>query len=340
MSNKQITRLVVLFVSLLCLYLARGALLPIILALVLFYSLHPLVKLLAKLLPKKFVLGKDLAIIISFVVFAALCLLVFEFVVPPFTEEFSQLSLNLPQIIEQLRALAQSGQQWYAGFRLPTQIDLALSDGLNNAFHYLSTFCQQLVVNLVRLLSQFIGFIVIPVIVYYLLKDDDKLPAGLLKLVPKEHQNISSALISKTSYILRSYVEGQLVICSLIGLVTGFGLYLLGIKFFLVLGLIAGITELIPIVGPIIGAIPAIIIALLVSPSLAVGVIIFYVVLQTLGAYVLVPKLMGNKLDLHPLTILLGVLILGNVIGMWGIFFAAPIIAIVKVFYLELRKSS
>jgi predicted PurR-regulated permease PerM len=113
----------------------------------------------------------------------------------------------------------------------------------------------------------------------------------------------------------------------------------MGLKFFLVPGLIAGVTELIPIVGPIIGAVPAIIIALLVSPSLAIAVVVFYLVLQTLGAYILVPKLMGNKLDLHPLTILLGVLILGNLIGVWGIFFAAPIIAILKVIYLELRKN-
>lgn len=124
----------------------------------------------------------------------------------------------------------------------------------------------------------------------------------------------------------------------MIGIVTGVGLYLLGVKFFLVLGLIAAITELIPFIGPLIGAIPAVIVALLVSPALAVKVTVFYVVLQSLGAYVLVPKLMGNKLDLHPLTILLALLILGNLIGVWGIFFAAPITAILKVLYLELRK--
>lgn len=112
----------------------------------------------------------------------------------------------------------------------------------------------------------------------------------------------------------------------------------MGIKFFLVLGLIAAVTELIPIIGPVIGAIPAVIIALLVSPALTIEVIVFYIIVQTVGAYILVPKLMGNKLDLHPITILLGVLVLGSLIGVWGIFFAAPIIAILKVLYLELRK--
>ncbi len=282
--------------------------------------------------------ARDLAIIVSFAVFVFLCVLLFEFVIPPFAEEFSQLSLNLPQLIGQLRELARSGQQWYAHFRLPEAVDQAIVSGLNNAFNYISAFLQQLVVSVILILSQFIGFVIIPVIVYYLLKDEESLPAGMLKLVPKEQQETFGNILSKVNYILKSYVEGQLVICTLIGVVTGLGLWLMGLKFYLVLGLIAGITELIPVIGPLIGAIPAVIIALLVSPGLAAGVIVFYVVLQTIGAYVLVPKLMGNKLDLHPVTILLGLLILGNLIGVWGIFFAAPIIAIVKVLSLELRK--
>jgi predicted PurR-regulated permease PerM len=338
MNNKQIVRLVTLWLALALVYFARGALLPIVLALILFYALHPLVRFLNKLFPKKFIWGKDLSIITSFAVFIALCFLVFEFVVPSLAKEFSQFSQNLPQFIEQLRTLAHSGQQWYTDFHLPPQIDLAVSDGLNNTFRYFTNFFQRLIISLVMLISQFVGFIVIPVIVYYLLKDDDKIQAGLLKLIPKEHQKVLAALFSKVNYILRSYVEGQIVICSVTGIATGLGLYFLGIKFFLVLGLIAAITELIPIIGPVIGAIPAIIIAFLISPSLATGVIIFYLVIQTIIAYILIPKLMGNKLDLHPMTILIGVLILGSLIGAWGIFFAAPLIAIAKVLYLELRK--
>lgn len=339
MNNKQWTRIVSLALFVVLLYFARGALLPIVLSLLLFYALYPLVKATERLFPKKFPLARDIAIVIAFAVFVVIVLIAFEFIIPPVADEFTQLSLNLPQLITQLQGVVRSSQQWYAGIRLPAQVDAAISTGLNSAFNYISNFLQQLVLGVVGMLGQFIGFIVIPVIVYYLLKEDDKLPAGVMKLVPAQHQETLGAILEKTNYILKSYVEGQIIICTLIGVVTGVGLYLMGIKFFLVLGLIAGVTELIPIIGPIIGAIPALIIALLVSPALAVQVVVFYAILQTIGAYVLVPKLMGNKLDLHPLTILLAVLILGNLIGVWGIFFAAPITAILKVIYLELRKS-
>ncbi|MFA5114179.1 MAG: AI-2E family transporter [Candidatus Margulisiibacteriota bacterium] len=339
MNNKQWARIVTLALFVVLLYFARGAMLPIVLSLLLFYALYPLVKATERLFPKKFPLARDISIVIAFAVFVVVVVLALEFIIPPVADEFTQLSLNLPQLILQLQGVARSSQQWYAGIRLPVQVDAAISTGLNSAFNYISNFLQQLVLGVVGMLGQFIGFIVIPVIVYYLLKEDDKLLAGVMKLVPAQHQETLGAILEKTNYILKSYVEGQIIICTLIGVVTGVGLYLMGIKFFLVLGLIAGVTELIPIIGPIIGAIPALIIALLVSPALAVQVVVFYVILQTIGAYVLVPKLMGNKLDLHPLTILLAVLILGNLIGVWGIFFAAPITAILKVIYLELRKS-
>lgn len=338
MNSKQWTRIISLVLFAALLYFARGALLPIVISLLLFYTLHPAVKLAERLFPKKFPFTRDISIILAFVLFSLVCLVAFEFVIPPFVDEFNQLSLNLPDFITQLRAVARSSQQWYAGFRLPAEVDTAITTGLNNAFSYISNFLQQLVLGLVGILGQFIGFIVIPVIVYYLLKDDDKLATGLMKLTAAQHQETLETLLKKIDFILKSYVEGQIIICSLIGLVTGLGLYLMGVKFFLVLGLIAAVTELIPIIGPVIGAIPAVVIALLVSPALTIQVVVFYSVLQTIGAYILVPKLMGNKLDLHPLTILLAVLVLGNLIGIWGIFFAAPIMAILKVLYLELRK--
>ena len=339
MNNKQWARVISLMIFIVLVYLARGALLPIVLALVLFYALQPIVKLVVRVLPKKFPFAKDLAIIAAFIVFIVLAVLAIEFVIPPFVDEFNQLTASLPQFIDQLKSVLLSSRSWYSKLKLPDQVDAALANGLNTALGYISKFLQSTVLGLLALLGQFIGFIVIPVIVYYLLKENEGLAEGVMKLVPGEHQETVRTITKKVNLVLKNYVEGQIVICTLIGVVTGIGLYLMGIKFFMVLGLIAGVTELIPIIGPIIGAIPALIIAFLVAPALAVQVLIFYVVVQTIGAYILVPKLMGNKLDLHPLTILLAVLILGNLIGVWGIFFAAPITAILKVLYLELRKA-
>jgi predicted PurR-regulated permease PerM len=338
MNSKQITRIVFLLLFVALLYFARGALLPIVLSLVLFYALQPPAGWISRLFPKKFAFGRDIAIIATFIIFILFVILAFEFIVPPFVEEFNQLSINLPQFIAQTQEVIRSSQQWYAGFRLPEEVNAAVASGLNTSFGYISSFLQQMVVGLIGILGQFIGLIVIPVIVYYMLKEEDTLIEGMMKIVPREHKEFLRTVLEKTNLILKNYVEGQIVICSLIGIVTGLGLFLLGVNFYLVLGLIAAVTELIPFIGPLIGAIPAVIIALLISPALAAKVIVFYIILQSAGAYVLLPRIMGKKLDLHPLTVLMALLILSNLIGVWGIFFAAPITAMLKVLYLELRK--
>ncbi|MDD4178501.1 MAG: AI-2E family transporter [Candidatus Margulisbacteria bacterium] len=338
MSNKQVQRIVALLLFGGLLYKIQGTLLPIILSLVLFYLLSPLVNLFVKVFPKKFKFGRDLSILVAFLVFIVLLWLVIDLVVPSLVSEFSQLSASFPEMIAQLQLVVKTGQQWYLANRLPAAIDKAVFDGINNTFNFIALFLQQTALSVVGIFAQFIGLIVIPVIVYYMLKDEDNLVSGIVKIVPTDHKVFAQTIIERVSYILKSYIEGQILICSLIGIVTGIGLYFLGIKYYLVLGLIAGVTELIPFIGPFIGAIPAVIIAYLASPAMAVNVTVFYTVAQSLGNYILVPKVMGNKLDLHPLTILLGILILGNLIGVWGILFAAPIIAILKTVYLELKK--
>ncbi|MDD5383176.1 MAG: AI-2E family transporter, partial [Candidatus Margulisbacteria bacterium] len=190
MSSKQIIRLITLFLFFALLYYIQGALFPIVLSLVLFYGLNPLVHLIQKAFPKKFAPGKDIAIIASFIIFALLCLIAFEFIIPSFTDEFNQLSVNLPNFITQIQSAIKSSQQWYSGIKLPAQVDQAVAEGLNKAFNYIVVFIQQTAMNVLGILTQFISLIVIPVIVYYMLKDEEKLTEGILKLIPSEHKEV------------------------------------------------------------------------------------------------------------------------------------------------------
>ncbi|MFH0886991.1 MAG: AI-2E family transporter, partial [bacterium] len=86
-------------------------------------------------------------------------------------------------------------------------------------------------------------------------------------------------------------------------------------------------------------AIPALAIALFISPSIALKVLLLYVIIQLILMYILGPKILGDKLNLHPLTIVLSVLIFGTLMGVWGMLFAAPITAIIKILYLELSTN-
>jgi len=338
MKAKQITRIVALLLLFVFLYLVRGILLPLIFAGIIYYLLNPIVNRLANKWPKGLGLNRDLSIFLAFILFVLVMLAAFQFIVPPFADEFGQLMTNSPQYIGQIRQMADSLRQWQLGNHLPKEISDVASSAIQNMFGYMLQFVQQGANALINMLSGIIYLVIIPIITYFLLRDDKNIVTGAVQMVPKEHQEVTTKILKQIDEVLKNYVTSQLIICSLVGAVVAVVLYLLGIKFALILGLVAAVSQLIPNIGPFIGAIPALVIALLASPLLALYVLIFYLIINVLVMTIIGPKVLGSRLNLHPLTVVVSVLVFGDLIGVWGFFFAAPITAILKILYLELRS--
>src|SRR5690606_9196597 len=117
--------------------------------------------------------------------------------------------------------------------------------------------------------SNLLAILVIPLMVYYLLRDIDSLKRTAVLLFPKKYRNWVVSMGSEMDRTMGAYFRGMLVICFLVGVLTYLGLVIIGVDYALILGLVAGITNIIPYFGPIIGAVPAVLIALLHSPGLA-----------------------------------------------------------------------
>ncbi len=338
MKAQQITRIVTLVLLLVFLYLIRNILFPLIFAGIVYYLLIPLVNRLSDKWPKGWGLNRDLSILIAFIVFILVIIAAFQFIVPPFADEFGQLMANSPQYVKQVEQAVDSIRQWRSGAQLPKEVGDVVSASLQNFFGYMVQFVQQGANALINMLSGIIYLVIVPIVTYFLLRDDRNIVAGVIQLLPRDHQEVTKKILKQIDEILKNYVTGQLIICSLVGLVIAAGLYLLGIKFALILGLVAAVSQLIPNIGPFIGAIPSLIVALLAAPLLALKVLLFYLVINVLVMTIVGPKVLGNKLNLHPLTVVVSVLVFGDLMGVWGFFFAAPITAILKVLYLELRS--
>ena len=133
------------------------------------------------------------------------------------------------------------------------------------------------------------------------------------------------------------WVRGQLILMGTMGVATGTAYTLLGLPGALLLGLIAALTEAIPIIGPLLGAIPAILVAATVSPELALVVALIYVVLQLIEGNVLVPLVMRNTIGISPLLVLLSLLIGGAAGGLVGAFFAVPVAASIEIVLSRLQ---
>jgi predicted PurR-regulated permease PerM len=338
MSRNQITRLTVLLLVLAFSYLVRGALFPIILAVFLYYVLNPLADLLSNKRPKGAGLNRDLAIVISFAVSILLVALAFEFILVPIAHEFSQLASNAPLYVAQLKSLYHSLQGWQAGMQMPKEINYLFSTLLQNMINYFSTAAQQSANSLLGMLSRFVYLVITPIIAYFLLREDKYMAKGVIDLLPHDHRDITVRIIRKIDEVIRNYVIGQAILCSAVGLMCGLGCFLLGVRFAFILGITAAVAQLIPNLGPLIATLPALAIASLVSPLLAVSVLALYLIINVFMISVLGPKVLGGVLNLHPVTVVISIVVFGELMGVWGFFFAAPIVAIIKILYLELRN--
>lgn len=179
------------------------------------------------------------------------------------------------------------------------------------------------------------GLITILILTFYLLVEADDLRGSLLRLLPPARRARAAAASRDITIRLSAWLVGQLVLGAVIGGSTAIALWLMGIPFFYVLALIAGIGELIPVVGPILAAIPALAVASTISFKKALLVLVFFVIQQQVENHLLVPKIMERQVGVSAVTVIVALLIGGKLLGIMGAILAIPTAAILMVVVQE-----
>jgi predicted PurR-regulated permease PerM len=155
--------------------------------------------------------------------------------------------------------------------------------------------------------------------------------AGAVKLVPPARRSLVSEAMDESETALRLWLKGQLTAMVVVGLLTGVGLWLLGLPSALVLGLLAGMLEFIPFLGPFLSAVPAILLALAVSPDLALYVLLLYIGVQQFEGYLLSPMVQQYAVQLPGVVLLFSLLGFGILFGTLGVILAAPLTVVTFV---------
>jgi predicted PurR-regulated permease PerM len=182
------------------------------------------------------------------------------------------------------------------------------------------------------------GFLTILILTFYLLVEADDLRNAMIRFFPPARRARVAKASRDITVKVSAWLAGQMVLGTIIGVTTAIGLWILGIPFFYVLALIAGIGELIPVVGPILSAIPALAVAASVSWNKVLFVLIFFVLQQQFENHILVPKVMERQVGVSPVTVILALLIGGNLLGITGALLAVPTAAILQVLFNELTS--
>ncbi len=312
-------------------YVLRGILLPFILGFVLAYLLNPLVLKLQKHHISR--TWGTLAVILGLIMILLVCLLilipVLEAQVIAFVVKVPTLSAALWGRIQPLFDLAKEHvsptQMAYLKETVSTQATAFVSDA-SNALMGLFTGWMAV--------FNIISFIIItPVVAFYLLLDWQKIVVQIKALYPRKNAAFLNDKIGQTDEILSAFIRGQALVCLFLGLFYGLGLSVIGLDFGFSIGFIAGIFSFIPYVGSLTGFALSLLLAFTQSADwgLFAGILIVFGIGQFLEGYVLTPKLVGDKIRLHPVWVIFALFAGGYLFGFLGVLLAVPVAAVLGV---------
>ena len=326
------------------LWISRQVLLPYVVGLVLAYLLLPLVNWLYNHMPARFRqwrIDRPLAIILTYVVLLAILAGFLAFAVPLLVDQVNYLIQNWPTLAEQAQDWGKQGWSLYQ--TLPdawrTTIETNLKDLLGGVVSAIQNGVFAAFQRAFGTVSFIIGFIIIPFWMFYILNDASQVKKGVVGVFPESVRADILAMAKLIDDVLSAYIRGQFVLMLFVGGLATVALLIIGVPYALILGLIAGIFEVLPVVGPLLGAIPAVLVALLSNPISAVYVAIAFFAIQQIENLFLVPRISGKSVKLHPAVVMV-VLVLGNQLaGFIGMLLAVPAAAIIRDLfkYLQIR---
>lgn len=306
------------------------AIMPFIIGGVIAYLLNPLV---VKLQQRR--LPRWVAIVLIYLLFLIIVGLSLCYFIPVLYSNISELISNIPIYAQEYTQRFNNMQSAISYSPLPQQVkDIVISQIHSNVSAIQGlflTFLRNSLGAINSVFALFVNFILGMIIAFYLLKDKDYFKEHLTLLVPRRWRGAATSTMGEINLIISNFIQGQLLIASVVAVLEITGLSIIGLKYAFVLGLIGGFANIIPYFGPFIGAVPAIAIALLYSPIKALLVITVFIIVQQIDNAFITPRIMSEKIGLHPLLIIFVVLLGGSLFGIMGLILAVPITAIIKV---------
>ncbi|MGX7393853.1 AI-2E family transporter [Carnobacterium mobile] len=307
---------------------------PILVAGFLYYLLNPLINLLEKLK-----IQRKYGILIILLLFLGLLVFLGVLVVPTLVDQVGQLVKNIPSFMESLESFSKSiiQQPWLADFDLENSVnkmDLSISNIANTVFSGITNSVGSI---FGAVANATIVVFTAPIILFYMFKDGQHFRPAVAKFFPKEYRGQMIELFGQMNNTIASYISGQALVCLLVGMFTFIGYLIISMPYALLLGFIAGVTNIIPYVGPYIGLAPAVIIGLTISPTKALLVVLVVLVVQQIDGNFISPNVIGKTLAIHPLTIIVILLVAGKLAGLLGMILGVPFYAVVKTIVMYLK---
>ncbi|MDF1509303.1 AI-2E family transporter [Robertmurraya sp. DFI.2.37] len=318
--------------------LLKTIFLPFVLAGILYYLCRPLVTYLVKQKCPKWV-----AIIAAYFAIILFIYGIIKLIAPPINDQLERFVANLPAMISTVMDWVEYVQENRSTFPSFIQdsflaasqdIETRLQDNVGNiANGILGVF--GVIGGFINILF---GLVLVPFILFYMLKDGQRFSTSVTVFFPRAKKENVLAILKDMDKTIATYIQGQMLVCLILGILLFIGYSIIGLNYSLVLAVFGMFTNVIPFLGPFIAVIPALLVALFQEPILVVYVAIVTLIAQQLEGNVISPNVMGKTLNIHPLTIIVLVLTAGSLVGIVGVIFAIPLYSIVKVIVINIVK--
>ncbi len=321
-STITFLKLLFIFLIIVFLYLIKEVIALIFIALVLSSAFDPLVDWFQK---RK--IPRGLAIIVIYIILIAVVSIVIILLVPPITKEVGQVAKNFPFYYEKVI----HGINYFKGVA-PARVEEQIQDSLNSLSASLPGALTNVFSTIFSVFGGLISFFLVLVITFYFTVEEEGIRSFVKTISPASYQPYLAQLISRIQKKMGLWLRGQLILSLIIFALVFIGLSILGVHYALLLGLIAGIFEIVPFIGPVLAAVPAIFFGFLQSPLLGLLVVALYIIIQQLENHIITPKVMSKSVGLNPLVVIVAILVGAKLGGIVGALLSVPVATALSVF--------
>jgi len=325
-------------------YLLAPVITPFAISAVLAYFGDPLVDRLEKASVWRWKVARTVAVSIVFILMLALLSVVLLIIVPMLVEQIRLLILRLPEWIEWFSGTALPWLANKAGFELKDFDPAQYSEMLKQYWKEISSAAFKVIDIISRggmaVVAVLTNLVLIPVVTFYLLRDWDLLVRGIRDLLPRNMEGGISRMATEVDEVLGAFFRGQLMVMMALGLIYSVGLSLVGIELAVLIGMGAGLLSIVPYLGSIVGVLVAVGAAIFQFQDWfhPIMVLLVFGLGQAAESMYLTPKLVGDRIGLHPVTVIFAVLAGGQLFGFLGILLALPVAAGLNVLVRHMHK--
>lgn len=274
-------------------------------------------------------LKRGWAILVVYAGFLLLFALFFYFAIPGIIREMTALARLIPHYAGQTEEIMNKIDHMDMPYKLKEIFWKNIKEIEEFVYQGLNSFVK----GIYSLLETVFLLVFAPILAFYIMMDWERIRENFLVLFSPAVRLEVSRLCRDIDEVLISFIKGYLSVACIVGTLTGIAAYFIGVKFPLLLGILAGLTNLIPFLGAFLGGIPAVLLALTDSFRLALYMALSIIIIQQLESNLITPNIIGNRLGLHPLVIVFALLAGGDLFGIWGMLAAVPAAAVLRVIF-------